>query len=67
MPETMKQIGEKIKKRRNALKLSREVLAVKAGIVSGTLARIEAGENTTWLTVCAIKAALEHFEGVAND
>jgi len=53
-------LGATVRELREARGVSREVLAVNAGLSVGTLARLELGKSDPpWSTLCAVAAALE--------
>jgi transcriptional regulator with XRE-family HTH domain len=53
-------LGAVIRARREQRGLSREVLAVDAGLTTGTLARLELGQSDPgWSTICTILDSLE--------
>jgi transcriptional regulator with XRE-family HTH domain len=61
MPSQHTQIlGTVLRRVREERRITREVLAVRAGLTVGTLARLELGSSDpTWSTVSAIAHALE--------
>ncbi len=53
-------LGTTVRQLREERGLSREVLAVAAGLTTGTLARLELGQSDpAWSTVQAVAAALD--------
>jgi transcriptional regulator with XRE-family HTH domain len=61
MPRSVSRtLGATVRELREARGLSREVLAVDAGLSTGTLARLELGKSDPpWSTVRAVAVALE--------
>ena len=58
MQEIAAQLGVRVRERRQALNLSQQILATNAGLATGTLARIEAGDGANLSTIAAIAGAL---------
>jgi transcriptional regulator with XRE-family HTH domain len=63
IPPTKTSIGEKVRELRQARGLSQEQLAVKAGLYSRTIRRIEQGEDFTFGSLTAIATALDTTTG----
>lgn len=60
MPRSRSQaLGAAVRRARERRSVSREVLAVQAGVTTGTLARLELGQSDpAWSTICAVASAL---------